>query len=325
VSALAPAGALVATVTLNPAVDQALAIEELALGGTNRCQLEALDPGGKGLNASRVVHRLGRPTLALGFVGGVTGELIRRRLDAEGVPHAFDEVPEPTRLNVMVYERASGRRTRIYAPGARVEPALIERLRARLAGLPAGSPVVLAGSLPPGLSPEVYHDLVAWLRARGLPVIVDAQGDALEHALAAGPTLIKPNAEEAGELVGRRLDDGDAALAAALRLRSRGAEQVVVSRGELGAVAVGPEGWWRAVPPAVVARSTVGSGDSMVAGLAIGLLEGWPLPEGLRLGTAAGAATAITPGTHLCRPADVRRLLPGVRLEHLPRESAAAA
>ena len=137
------------TVTLNPAVDEAVSIERFALGEVNRCGSTSLDAGGKGLNASRVLRRLGRDTLALGFAGGVTGEMIRARLDLEGVPHAFDDLDEMTRLNVMLYERTGGRRTRLYLPGARVEPALIPALLARLERAQRGDVVVLGGSLRP--------------------------------------------------------------------------------------------------------------------------------------------------------------------------------
>jgi 6-phosphofructokinase 2 len=305
------------TVTLNPAVDEAVSIERFALGEVNRCGSTSLDAGGKGLNASRVLRRLGRDTLALGFVGGVTGEMIRARLDLEGVPHAFDDLDEMTRLNVMLYERTGGRRTRLYLPGARVEPALIPALLARLERAQRGDVVVLGGSLPPGLAEATYHEIVTALRARGVLTVVDASGKALARALAARPALIKPNVEEAGEVLGRTIAGDADALAAAFELRALGAERVVISQGAAGAVGVDECVAWKAVPPAVEARSTVGSGDSMVAGLAIALHEGFGLDEGLRIGTAAGAGTVATPGMHLCLREDFERLLPGVVLRAL--------
>ncbi len=308
----------VVTLTLNPAIDQALRIGQIVLGSTNRCLLDALDPGGKGINASRVIYRLGRPTLALGFVGGVTGAMLRSRLDAEGVPHDFDEVSELTRVNIMIYETAVGRRTRIYLPGARVEPAQLDGIWRRLDGLTAGSVVVLGGSLPPGLPPDTYQRMVLGLRERGIRAVVDTSGPALAAVLAAGPALIKPNVEEAAEVLGRVLVGDDDVLEAARELRQRGAERVVISQGADGAIGVGPDGSWKAIPPRVDARSTVGSGDSMVAGMAIALNEEKGLDEALRLGTAAGAATALTPGTQLCRPGDVARLLPLVGVRNHP-------
>jgi 1-phosphofructokinase family hexose kinase len=307
----------ITTVTLNPAVDVAVTVERLIPGGTHRCRLDSVDPGGKGLNASRVIRRLGRETLALGFLGGATGQMVRARLDREGVPHLFDEVDDLTRLNTMVYELAAGQRTRIYLPGARADPAALARLRGRLADVRPGATVILAGSVPPGLPHDVYRDLVGWLGARGVRTAVDTSGAALAAVLDARPTLIKPNVEEVSELLGRTLATDADVVAAASELRRRGAENVVISRGAAGAIAVGPEGIWQAVPPTVVARSTVGSGDSMVAGLAIGLNEDRGLVEALRLGTAAGAATAIIPGTQLCHPQDVGRFVLQVTVRRL--------
>jgi 1-phosphofructokinase len=296
------------TVTLNPAVDEAVSVDEFVHGSVNRCRLDALDAGGKGINASRVMHRLGRETIALGFVGGVTGAMVRQRLDEEGVAHAFDGVEELTRLNVMLYERRTALRTRLYLPGASVAPQRLMQLRKRLALTPAGGVVVFGGSIPPGLASTTYHDLVAWLKGRGVLTVVDTSGAALAEVLAAHPTLIKPNAEEAAEVVGFPIVSDTDALRAARELQRRGAENVVVSQGAAGAIGISGTDSFKAIPPSVTAKSTVGSGDSMVAGLAIAVADKMGLEEGLRLGTAAGAATAMIEGTHLCRLQDYERL-----------------
>lgn len=299
---------VIATVTLNPALDEAISTDELVLGAQNRVALDDLDPGGKGLNASRVIARLGRETVAYGFVAGVTGALLRSWLDDEGVPHDFDDVAGLTRINVMVFEHKSERRTRIYLPGARVEPADLDRLCARLDRIPDARIAVLGGSVPPGLPVTVYRDLISRLRGRGIRTIVDASGAALAAALTARPALVKPNVDELGELLGRAPEDDRAILEAAREVRARGADAVVVSMGADGAIGVDETGAYRASAVRVEARSTVGSGDSMVAGLAIALSEASGLAEGLRLGAAAGAATAMRPGTQLCRADDVLRL-----------------
>jgi 1-phosphofructokinase family hexose kinase len=307
----------IATVTLNPALDEAIAIDELTLGTENRCTLDAIDPGGKGINASRVIHRLGRATQVFGFIGGVTGGMLRERLETEGLTLAFDEVEQLTRLNVMLYERASGRRSRLYLPGARVEESQAAALLARLEQRDFGSIVVLGGSIPPGLPVAVYRDFVRALRALGIRPIVDTSGDALEAVLAARPLLIKPNVEEAQAVLGRPLADDGEVLSAAIELRGRGPEYVVISQGADGAIGVGPEGAWKIIPPAIAACSTVGSGDSMIAGLAVGFNEGRGFVEALRLGTATGAATAMVAGTHLCSAAQVAELLPAVAVAAL--------
>jgi 1-phosphofructokinase len=299
---------VISTITLNPAIDFALSVDRFVVGGTNRCKLDAVDAGGKGINASRVVHRLGRSTMAYGFAGGETGNLLRRFLDNERVPYDFEEVDDMTRMDIMVFVAASGRRSKLLLPGARAELANFANLKVKLARIGAKETVVLGGSLPPGLPAGVYAELVEEFNARGVQTILDTSGDALAIALAAQPTLIKPNAEEAGEVLGTALTTDADVLKGALELQRRGARTVVISQGARGAIGVGPDGAFQVIPPAIEARSTVGSGDSMVAGLAIALDEGLGLHAGLRVGTAAGAATASIPGTHLCNAAQVAEL-----------------
>lgn len=306
------------TVTLNAAVDHYVEVDRLALGETNRVRHSEFDIGGKGINVSRVLHRLGHPTVAVAFVAGRAGDMVERGLAREGVPARLMEGPGETRTNVSFRERDTGRQTSLNERGAEVPPELLEDLRAVLREVPAGHVVVLAGSVPPGLPPSVYADLVQELRDRGVRTVLDTSGRPLALALAARPSLIKPNHEEAGELLGRRLESDGEVLAAGRALLARGPETVVISLGARGALAFTDGAVYRAVPPAVERRSTIGSGDSMVAGLALALQpEGLSLPDALRWGTAAGAATAMTPGTDLCRPEDVRRLLDAVRVERV--------
>lgn len=308
---------LITSVTLNPAIDEAVSLAEFHIGAQNRGFVERLDPGGKGVNASRMIRRLGRSTIALGFIGGVTGQLLRSRLDDEHVIHAFDDVAEETRINVMIHESANDRRTRLYLQGANVPAVKLESLRTRLAQVHPGSLVVFGGSVPPGIPTTIYRDLVAELRARAIVTIVDTHGEALRAALEAKPFLIKPDVSEAEELLGRTLADDDAVFAAACELRRLGADNVVISQGRKGAIAVGRDGAWKAFAPPVDVKTTIGAGDSMVAGLAIGLNEARGLREALCLGTAAGAATVMMPGTQLGRASDVWELQQEVRIETL--------
>lgn len=305
------------TVTLNPAIDEAVALEAFVLGGKNRCLLDSLDPGGKGVNASRVIRRLGRETLALGFAGGLTGELLRDNLDDEGVPNAFIGVSESTRVNIMIYERSSARRSRLYLPGPHVNEAALRELERLLLEAARGSVVVLGGSVPPGVPATIYRDFVRALNARQINCIVDTSGEALNTVLRAHPVLVKPNLEEASELLQRELLDDEDVLAAACEIRALGAQQVVISQGARGSVGVNQSAAWKASPPAIAACSTVGSGDSMVAGLAIAMDEGRSLAEGMRLGSAAGAATAMISGTHLCLAKDVYALLDRIEVREL--------
>jgi 1-phosphofructokinase family hexose kinase len=309
---------MILTLTPNPAVDETLWVEHLAIGAVEHASESQLDPAGKGVNVSRVVHRLGWPTVAFGFLGGDIGTHVERALGAEGVQHHFERVKGETRINVTIVERATGASTSIYAPG----PAIDERAVAALGEtlelwLRAAAVLVLAGSLPRGLAPETYRGYLRRAKELGIRTILDADGEALRHGLEAAPDLVKPNRHEAERLLGRKLPDRDAVVDGALEIASRGAGAVVVSLGKEGSICVQGKNAWLAVPPRVELRSSVGSGDSLVAGLALSFARQQPITEGLRWGSAAGAATAASPGTSLGTAADIHSLLAGVRIESL--------
>lgn len=310
---------MIITLTLNPAVDQTMFLERLAPGDVNRVRETHLDPAGKGINASRVVHRLGWPTLAFGFLAGETGLIIERALDEEGVQHHFARVRGQTRINMTVVEEATGRATSLYGPGPVTDAEHLDTLEGMLRfWLQAGRVLVLAGSLPPGAPDITYDAYVRLARAQGVTTVLDASGLPFRAALDAGPDVIKPNVAEAEELLGRTLSGLDAVVQAAREIAARGIGVIIVSMGGEGAVCVEGKRAWRIRPPSVERQSTVGSGDSFVAGLAIALARGDDLVEGLRLGTAAGAATAMTRGTTLGSAEDVATLLPQVRIEEIP-------
>ncbi len=318
---------MIISVTPNPALDQTVWLDRLELGAINRTAESQLDPAGKGVNVSRMVHRLGWPTVAFGFVGGETGSIIQSSLDAEGVQHHFVRVPGRTRISMTV--REPGRSTSLFGGGPPVGPPHLQALDGLLGfWLQAAKALVLAGSLPPGFPPGSYATWIRQARAREVRVLLDATGEPLRLGLATGVDLVKPNLLEAEQLLGRPLPDLAAQLAGAREIAALSpnpATTVVLSLGAAGALCVQGRSAWRALPPKVPDRSTVGSGDSMVAGLAVAMARGAPMAEGLRLGTAAGAATAMTPGTALGAREDVQTLLPLVTVEALGAEVSAGA
>lgn len=309
---------IVITVTLNPSIDAPIALDELHLGGTNRCLSSRLEPGGKGINASRVIRRLRGETMACGLAGGATGALLRQCLNDELVPHAFEQTESQTRLDVMIYERGVGRRTRLLEAGAPVTEHEIEALRYRLRKLAPGRVVILGGSLPPGVSPATYQDFVAALNACDARCIVDASGEALVQVLAAHPALIKPNEEEASQVIGRSIASDEDVVDAAYELQRRGARSVVISRAEKGAIGVDELGGaWKIGVPQVVVRSTIGAGDSMVGGIALALSRGESFAQALALGAAAGTASVAAADRELCRLQEVETLLPRVSVKSI--------
>ncbi|HEY8394336.1 MAG TPA: 1-phosphofructokinase [Thermaerobacter sp.] len=315
---------VVATVTLNPALDRTVEVEGLQVGGTNRAAVVRVDPGGKGLNVARVARRLGLRAIALGFVGEENSHLFHRVLAREDVEDRLLEVPGETRTNLKIVDRRTGTETEINDAGFRVTPEQLERLLARLdEALERSGALVVTGSLPPGVPADFYGLLIRRGHQAGVLAVLDASGEALLRGVEAGPRAVKPNRAELEEVTGVPLDSLSAVHEAATGLRAAGAGWVLVSLGPEGALLVTPEGTWHGAAPPVTARSTVGAGDSMVAALVHGLLTGLAPQEILRRALAAGAATAALPGTQLCTAGRVEEMAATVTVR--PFEPAPAA
>lgn len=300
--------------TANPALDLTYRVPVVKLDDTTRAREVLRAAGGKGINVSRVAARLGHPTVAMGFVGGRSGQEIEDLLHAEGVRTWFTRQREPTRVNAIVQDDA-GAQIRVSGPGAPVEEGETDALLENVFDLRAPDFLVLSGSLRAGMPEDLYVTMTARAVADGVRVAADADGDELRAAVAAGAHLIKPNQYELERLVGRKIGTFADAAAAAREVRERGVELVLVSLGPQGALLAAPQGVWTAVGPRVEVDSAVGAGDSLLAGALAALAEGRPPEEALRLGVACGTATATTPGTELCYRDTIDRILPQVVLE----------
>jgi 1-phosphofructokinase family hexose kinase len=306
---------MIMTLTVNPAADQTLWVDRVAPGSVHRVLDSQIDPAGKGINVSRMAHRLGWPTIAFGFLAGDTGNIVEKALLGEAVQHHFVRVPGQTRLNVTVVDGA-GTATSLFGPGPAVPPEGISALDSLLRfWLHAGRVLVIAGSLPPQVPESAYAAYVRAARRQGVKVFLDADGPAMREGVDAGPDLIKPNVAEAERLLQRRLPNEAAVIHAARELVDRGVGVVVISMGARGAICASAQRGWRVRPPVVERRSTVGSGDSMVAGLAVALARGDDLLTALKLGAAAGAAIAASTGTGLGTAEAVEAILPNVEIE----------
>ena len=311
---------MIATVTFNPSLDEWMRLPSLRLGEVNRATGFARYPGGKGLNVSRVIRELGGRTVAFGLAGGEDGMILRELMNRLALPHRFVTVSGTTRNNYKILLERPRTFTEINLPGPVVSVRCLSTLRRQLlTHRPQPSVVALSGSLPPGVPSSTYREWISVLRRRGWPALLDTSGPALREGLAARPWAIKPNREEAEELLGRRLKGVRAAGEAARALLARGPAVVIVSLGAAGAVmaSADPDEVWLAIPPDVPVNSTVGAGDSLVGGFLTGWQEGGSLAEAFRLGVACGTATVITPGTELCHQPDVRRILPRVAMRRL--------
>jgi len=310
---------MIATITLNPSRDEYIMVNGLIAGEANRWVKLHHYAGGKGIDVSRAIHEMGGITMAYGFIGGHIGREVEIMLDEEGVPFSFTPLKQETRTNFIITDTKTYQQTRIIAPGPHISKKELERFTNKLRQLkPSPDLLVASGSVPPGVPPNIYYDTITEAKKRRLRTILDAAGQWLKEGLKAKPYLIKPNVHETETLLERKLLTEEAIIEAALDLRKMGVEIVVISRGKDGIIAAIKGSLFKAVPPSVRVRSPVGAGDCTVAGLALKLAYGEPLMEACRLAVAMGTAAVLTPGTELCRSADVERLLPEIKVWEIP-------
>jgi 1-phosphofructokinase len=288
----------IATVTLNPAIDQSVAIRNFAAGEVNRVEWDQSDPGGKGVNVASFLADLGLRVAVTGFLGRDNSPVFESLFAQKGLTDRFVRVPGKTRVNVKIIDDALHRITDINFPGQTVNAEHVAALRERIEGLiPDHDGFVLSGSVPAGVPANLYAELVARLKDAGKKVLLDTSGEPLRAALAAAPWAIKPNIAELEEVLGRALPDAAAAAGAARALLDTGIECVVISMGRRGALFVDGRECLLAEPPEVEVRSTVGAGDAMVAGFVAATARGASLAECARLATATalGALTQLGP------------------------------
>ncbi|MEU9186598.1 1-phosphofructokinase [Streptomyces sp. NPDC048484] len=293
---------MIVTVTPNPSLDRTYEVPSLDRGEVIRATGERMDPGGKGVNVSRAVAAAGRRTVAVLPLGGAPGALVADLLDAQGIEVAPVPVAGATRSNIALAE-ADGVLTKINAPGPELTPAeeesLLETVREQSRD---ADWIACCGSLPRGLAPSWYAELVARAHRAGARIALDTSGPALLAALRERPDLVKPNAEELAEAVGRPLATVGDAVKAAEELRELGALTVLASLGADGQLLVGEEGAWFASAHVDVVRSNVGAGDSSLAGF---LIAGGNGPSALASAVAHGAAAVQLPGSVMPGPANL--------------------
>lgn len=308
-----PAAPRVVTLTLNPAIDGSSETPQVRPTIKLRTSGERFDPGGGGINVARVLERLGTPAEAICLGGGVTGPLLGGLLARVGLRHRLVPIAGDTRISMVVRERGTGAEYRFVPEGPLVSEAECAGVLDLVRGLSCDW-LVLSGSLPRGAPDDFYARIVDEARQRGLRVALDTSGAALRAALARGGLdLVKPSLDELEQALGLSLADPAVLAAQASALVARGAARIVaVSRGSEGALLAWPGGVLDLPAIPVVAQSTVGAGDSFVAGMVHALASGRSEPDAFRLGIAAGTAAVLTPGTELCHREDVARLATGL-------------
>ena len=286
---------MIYTITFNPALDYIVHVDHFTLGEVNRATKEQIFYGGKGINVSVMLANLGFDNTALGFVAGFTGTEIEKGVAGLGLCSDFIHVRQGmSRINVKL---KSDQETELNGTGPEITPQDVEQLFQKLERLETGDILILSGSIPAGLDERIYQDIMERLDGRGILIVVDATKDLLLEVLRYHPFLIKPNNHELGELFGVKIGTEAEIIHYAGVLKERGARNVLVSMAGDGAVLLAEDGRiYRRKPPQGRVKNSVGAGDSMVAGFMAGYLRGGNYEEALKLGTAAGSASAFCDG-----------------------------
>jgi len=286
---------LIYTVTFNPALDYVVRVDHFTAGAVNRTVEEHIFYGGKGINVSAVLANLGYATTALGFVAGFTGDEIERGVKALGFSSDFIRVEKGmSRINVKL---KSDQESEINGMGPEITPWDVEKLFRKLDNLAKGDVLVLSGSIPASIDRRIYETILARMEGKGVLVVVDAEKELLMNVLKYHPFLIKPNNHELGAMFGVVLEDEADIVTYAKRLQDMGAGNVLVSMAGDGSLLVTEDKEIRRMGVARgVVKNSVGAGDSMVAGFLAGYLENKDYGHALRMGTAAGGATAFSDG-----------------------------
>ena len=311
---------MILTVTLNSSIDKLYLMESIQPETVMRVKEVHNTAGGKGLNVSRVAAELGEPVTAMGFVGGFNGQYLESLVTHPLIRCAFTHVAAETRCCINCWDLSNGKSTEYLEPGEAVTPEDTARFWADFdRELPRADAVAVSGSLPRGVPEDAYCEIIRRCKAAGIPVLIDTSGKRLALAAAEKPDFIKPNTDEITALTGCAFDGPEAAVPALMRLRDGGIACAVLSMGADGALMACKDGVFHGKPPRIVPKNTVGCGDSMAAGFAVGFARHLPMEETFRMALAVSAANALSLFTGDFDRADYERLYPQINIRTLYR------
>lgn len=309
---------MIYTVTLNPAIDKTVVIEDFRAGAVNRIASIREDAGGKGINVSKCLKKLGADTVAVMILAGQNGNRLSAMLEDMDIRMLCVDAEGENRTNLKIIDPVKGENTDINEPGPRIDADLLDRLKEKV-GRSAGEGdiVVLSGSLPKGVDTELYGQWIRYLKERGVCVYLDADGEPMRKGIAASPYMIKPNDHELAALVGKEALSREEMLLEGKKMLASGIEEIVISLGGDGALFVSRDGCYHAAALPVEVKSTVGAGDSVVAAMAYGQAKNLSREEKIRLSVAIGAASVMQSGTQPPEADLVWELAKQVRVEKL--------
>lgn len=295
---------MLVVLSLNTALDRVWVVPGLQIGEVHRTEQTTVYAGGKGLNVARVLRSLGQPVRVIGFLGGAPASRIEERCEHLGVETHWVRITGESRTCLILVDPENGRQTVVNEPGPRVTPEEVMQLRTVLDDtLRTDDVLAISGSAPPGAPNTLYREVVECGHERGVQVLVDASGDALCHALDAGPWAVAPNLDEARAIAGSVDSPRDVAVWLASR-----ADIALLTLGAEGVLCAGDEELWQLRPPTVPVVNAVGSGDAFVAGFLAGTVQGCSSLDAVRLGVACGASNAARLEPGIGSPEEIEHL-----------------
>ena len=302
------------SITFNPCIDKNTSVDALIPEKKLRCGLPKFEPGGGGLNVARAMKKLGAEALAIYPAGGYSGKFLQKLVDLEGITSKVVEIKNHTRENLIVVDNSTNQQYRFGMPGPEIAEDEYKECLQLLDEENDVSFIVASGSLARGIPLDIYAQIASIARKKNAKLIIDTSGEALKQAANEGVYLIKPNLSELSFLAGKKEIHAEQVDDVAMQLIAKGnCQMIVVSLGPSGAMLITKEMVIQMMPPVVKRKSTVGAGDSMVAGIVLSLSLGKTPEETLRYGIACGTAATLNEGTELCRKVDVEKLLPLVQ------------
>jgi 1-phosphofructokinase len=313
---------MIKTLTLNPALDKTIILENFRVNHLNRIQKVHKDAGGKGINVSKMLKNLGQESTAAGFLGGAAGEYIIKEVEKIGIKSEFVQTEAETRTNTKMVDPLNNTFTDLNESGAAVTSVQILELKEKIfADLNKNDILVLAGSVPQGVKTDIYQKFIAAANQKEIKTILDADGELFRKAVQASPTLIKPNEHELELHFNEEFNDLKTMVRKAESLLKTGVEMIMLSLGKEGAVFITADKNIKIEALKLDVKSTVGAGDAMVAGLAYGLENKLKLEEMLKTAAACSSATLIKNGTKMGNREDVERLKEKIQIKELQTKS----
>lgn len=309
---------MITTVTLNPAVDKTIEIDDFQIGKVNRISNMRLDAGGKGINVSKVIQSLGGSSRAVGIIAGTSGDFIKNYLDSIKIENNFTTIDGKTRTNIKIVDKVNHTNTDVNETGPQVLKEDLNNVCENFcSNINQNSVVIFSGSIPKNVDSNIYNVWIKKVNEKQAKCILDADGDLLKNGIKAGPYLIKPNIHELEEFFGQKIKNKMEAVKLSRQLFDYNVKIIVVSLGEEGALFIKRDLAILACGVQVEVKSTVGAGDSMVGALALAIDKGYDFEKAIKLSVACGTASVMTSGTQAADLNTILEIEKQVKLEYI--------